>query len=259
LGHGVPEGSEIVKRLLTVIALIGLTSAVPRHAQAAVGFSIYVSNAPPPPRVIFERAPRFVLVPEDEVYVVDDPYCDYDVFRYGPWYYLYDEGYWYRSRSYGGPFLAIQIDYVPRPIFHVGSYGYYWRDRPRYVTSYIGPRTWRSRYSAQIWDSSYRNWRDTRYRQSDYGDRRYSQPRREPIRQWGDRNPDWSDRRDVGDRGAVEQPSDRDVRSRGDRDQGDQGQADQGRRDNSGRGHGKGHDRGNSKGHGRGHGDGGDD
>jgi hypothetical protein len=257
-----------VKRLLTVIALIGLTAAVPRHAQAAVGFSIYISNAPPPPRVIFERSPRFVLVPEDEVYVVDDPYCDYDVFRYGDWYYLYDEGYWYRASNYAGPFLAIRLDYVPRPIFYVSRYGYDWRDRPRYVTSYVGPRTWRSRYSEGVWDRQSRNWGDIRYRQSGYA------PRREPIRQWGDRNPDWSNQRD-GDRryGGIRPdqappPSSGDWRDR--RDAGDGNAPDvrgdrRDRRDrgDNNRGHGQGKDNGkdNGKGHGHGsgHGDGGDD
>ena len=217
-----------MKKWIAVVGLIGLVSAMPNPAQSAVGFSIFISNAPPPPRVVFYHQPRFVLIPEEDVYACEDSYySDYDVFRYGDYFYLYDDGYWYRSPSYRGPFLAIRVDYVPRRIFSVGSYGYQCRERPRYVTY---PTTYR-RY-----ETPYRTYErpDWRYRSSTYlrdmRQRRYVQPAPEQR--------DWSDRSS----GNVE-------RDRGRRDQGDQG-----RGNGNGNGNGRGRGNGHGRGHGRGHG-----
>ena len=55
------------------------------------------------------------------VYVVDDGYgpADYDVFRYGVYWYVFDDGYWYRARSYRGPFRVVSARYVPTAIGNV--------------------------------------------------------------------------------------------------------------------------------------------
>jgi len=95
-------------------------------ARTYFGFQIGVSNAPPPPRVYFEDPPQVVFVPESRVYVVDDD-CDYDMFRYGRFWYVVQDGYWYRSRSYRGPFLVVDARYVPRPIYYVPAE--HWRHR----------------------------------------------------------------------------------------------------------------------------------
>jgi hypothetical protein len=253
------EGT-IVKKILAIIGLMGLTSATPQFAHSAVNFSIFISNAPPPPRVVFVHQPRFVLVPEEDVYYCEDDYSDYDVFRYGSFFYLYDDGYWYRANTYRGPFVAIRIDYVPRQIFYVSDYGYRWRQAPQ----------WGSR-SYSRWDSGDRRFRDWRSSNRRYSDRRATDRRyasrdgntssrlsdpwrsRSDQRRSGVRESDRSDRRSA-DRSWNDQRESRSSETnrewRGGRGSRNQDRDNDGDR---GRGKGKGNGKGNSKGHGRGH------
>ena len=259
----------MVKKLFAIIGLIGLTSTMPEFAHSEVAFSIFISNAPPPPRVAFVHQPRFVLVPAEQVYYCDDGYSDYDMFRYGSYFYMYDDGYWYRANSYRGPFVAIRIEYVPSQIFYVSDYGYRWRQSPR----------WGSR-SYSNWDSGDRRFRDWRYndRSSDRYAQRSSISRRDDGRQYVNRDEvvrrasePWRSRTEA--RSGVRSIPDRVVeRDRGDGDQGerrevrsqDGGGGDgewrarsSGGDDNDndrGKGHGKGKAKGNGKGHGRGQG-----
>jgi hypothetical protein len=91
-----------------------------------VGFSIGISNAPPPPRVVFVDEPQVVIVPGSSVYVVQN--TDYDVFRYGGYFYLSSGGYWYRSRSYSEPFTVCDVRRVPRTVLTVPSQ--HWKHHP---------------------------------------------------------------------------------------------------------------------------------
>lgn len=123
-----------MKKLLLGSLLLGTLAAVPSaFAATNVGLSILIGNAPPPPRVVYVREPRWDYIPEERVYVVDDQDLPYDYFRYGTYVYIYNDGYWYRSRSYRGPFVAIRREYVPRQIFYVSSNRYHWRQRPTWV------------------------------------------------------------------------------------------------------------------------------
>lgn len=101
-------------------ALLGLALATPALAetQTYFGFHIGIGNAPPPPRVVFYDEPEVVYVRSAGVYVVDSRY-DYDIFRYGGYYYTCHDGYWYRARGYRGPFRAIDVRHVPRRVFSV--------------------------------------------------------------------------------------------------------------------------------------------
>ena len=107
----------MLRRLLWMSAL-ALVCAAPAMAETRTyfGFSIGVSNAPPPPRVVFQSQPDIVVVPGSTVYVVEDPECDYDMFRYGGFWFVYDDGYWYRARAYRGPFTVVDVRYVPRQV-----------------------------------------------------------------------------------------------------------------------------------------------
>jgi len=100
--------------------LLGLALAAPAAAetQTYFGFHIGIGNAPPPPRVVFRYEPEVVYVRSAGVYVVNSPY-DYDIFRYGGYYYTCHDGYWYRARSHRGAFRAIDVRYVPRRVFSV--------------------------------------------------------------------------------------------------------------------------------------------
>ena len=120
-----------MKRIAIYSALFALLLAAPAFAQTHTyfGFNIGISNAPPPPPVRFYQPPPVVLVPNTSVYVVDNPW-GYDMFRYGSFFYVADNGYWYRARSYRGPFIAVDARYVPRPIYNVPSrhWRHDWRD-----------------------------------------------------------------------------------------------------------------------------------
>lgn len=94
------------------------------HAGTSVSWSVTVGNAPPPPVIEFRREPRLVVVPGSTVYVLEDD-CDYDVFRYGVFWYVYQDGYWYRARTHRGPFGVVNARYVPAAISNVPAR--YWR------------------------------------------------------------------------------------------------------------------------------------
>jgi hypothetical protein len=106
-----------MRRIILVMAALGALLATPVLAETYFGFHIGVSNAPPPPRVYFRQEPRVVFVPQSRVYVVRD--VDYDMFRYGRFWYVTRGGYWYRARSYRGPFWVVDARYVPRAIYSV--------------------------------------------------------------------------------------------------------------------------------------------
>ena len=118
-----------MKRQRLLWSVFALLVAMPTGAIAgtSVGWSVTIGNAPPPPAIVFAREPRVVVVPGSTVYVLEDD-CDYDVFRYGVFWYVINDGYWYRARTHRGPFMAVNARYVPSAISNVP--GKYWRHHP---------------------------------------------------------------------------------------------------------------------------------
>jgi hypothetical protein len=121
-----------------------LLSLAPASAGGATSVGINVNiGAPPPPVLVYRSEPRLVLVPGSMVYMVDDDACAYDFFHVGVYWYISNNGYWYRARSYRGPFAAIAVSTVPPGIFrvpekrwkhpHGGPPGLMRRDRGREV------------------------------------------------------------------------------------------------------------------------------
>ena len=113
-------------------SLLALALAVPALAGAAtsVGVNIAIGNAPPPPVMVIRQQPRVVMVP-NSVYVVDDDYdLPYDMFRYGVYWYVYNDDYWYRARNYRRPFAVVETRYVPRAIYAVPAR--HWRHHPHW-------------------------------------------------------------------------------------------------------------------------------
>jgi len=110
---------------LRFVASMVLAAAVAGPARAETHTSLRVQlnigNAPPPPVVIYQAAPQMMVVPHSAVYVVDDDDRDYDFFRYGVYWFIWNKGYWYRSSSYRGPFRVIEARYVPDAIWNVPS------------------------------------------------------------------------------------------------------------------------------------------
>ncbi len=82
------------------------------------GFRTGIENAPPPPQVQYRKRPK--MQRESGLNVTrlnDDP--GYDMFQYGSWYYINSSGYWYRSKSYRGPFRVVDVKEVPVQVFNV--------------------------------------------------------------------------------------------------------------------------------------------
>ena len=99
-------------RLATVAACILLGGAIAPGGAAAVDINVNLGAYPPPPSVVFEREPEIVVVPSTRVYYVPRS-SDYDLYRYGDRWYLNRNGYWYRARTYRGPFSALEPSRVP--------------------------------------------------------------------------------------------------------------------------------------------------
>jgi len=132
-----------------------LASGVPAKA-ADVGFSLRIGDRYRGNNLYFSTRPRMTIVPGTRVYYVED--SDYDVYRYGGFYYAFDDGRWYRSSSYRGPWIYIRGGQVPRTIYTVpASYRRNWHGDYRY---------WRNRDYDRDWHR-YRNTRGDRDRDRD--------------------------------------------------------------------------------------------
>jgi hypothetical protein len=91
-------------------------------ARADIDVRINIGNAPPAPHVVFRARPHEQYFPGERVYVVDDPGVgDNDCFRYGGYYWMFREGYWYRSSSWRGRFVVIHPRYVPAVFYRMPS------------------------------------------------------------------------------------------------------------------------------------------
>jgi hypothetical protein len=98
-------------------AMAACLAAPPASAQ--VTGEVSVVQTPPPPAVEFKKEPEVILIPQSRVYYVPD--LKYDLFRYGRYWYINNEGNWYRARSYRGPFDDVGFSRVPRSIAEVPS------------------------------------------------------------------------------------------------------------------------------------------
>lgn len=114
-------------RILAGCALATLF-ALPAAAATNLNVSINLSNAPPPPVVVVQHAPRTVWLPESRVYVVDDPDFDDDYFQCGGFWYVYRSNYWYRARTWRGPYSVIEHRYVPHSVMIVPAN--HWKRHP---------------------------------------------------------------------------------------------------------------------------------
>jgi hypothetical protein len=76
-------------------------------------------DAPAPPAYHFDRPPQLSMVAGSQIYVVDDRRVQEDEFRYGVFWYVYRDGWWYQSRHWNGPYAAIAARDVPRAILTV--------------------------------------------------------------------------------------------------------------------------------------------
>jgi|SRR5882672_5925710 len=114
--------------VVLAVAVAGfLVSSCAPYGSTYYGFAVDISNAPPP-RFAFDREPYVVLVPGTDVYEVDAD-LGYDVFRCDSNWYVNDNGYWYVSADYRGPFRIVSARAVPRRLIALPADR--WRHRPR--------------------------------------------------------------------------------------------------------------------------------
>jgi hypothetical protein len=259
--------------LMTAAALASLAfAAAPSTTQAAtsVGVSIHIGDPYRGGSFHFRSAPAVVLVPNSRVYYVDDydyydeyGYGDFDgdMYSYGGWWYLVDDGYWYRARSYRGPFIHVSFSSVPRYVYSVptryrrnwggsyanygGNWGWYRNSNTRSYATRNRSYTTRNRsYQTRDQNVRYRDNVSTQSRDRSWEGNRTSTPTRD--RSWsGNRTSVRRDQSQVRD----QQVRDQQVRDRSQvRDQ----NRSRGQSDNSNRGQGR--DKGNKGGNGHGNG-----
>lgn len=102
--------TQIFVALGTILAL---QTAVPARADRVVT-SISVGD-PYRGTLTFRSAPDMMLIPNTNVYTIRGNE-GYDLYRYDGWFYLVDDGGWYRAQSWRGPFTYVTMQSVPRQI-----------------------------------------------------------------------------------------------------------------------------------------------
>ena len=113
-----PQASAVGCVFAAAILAGVLFTGVP--ARADIDVRISIGDAPPAPHVVFRARPHERLFPGERVYVVDDPGIgDNDCFRYGGFYWVFREGYWYRSASWRRPFVVVHPRYVPAVFYQL--------------------------------------------------------------------------------------------------------------------------------------------
>lgn len=102
---------------ILMASFAALAHAVPSWADSvSIGVSIGTPPPPPPP-VVVAAPPQLVVVPGSPVYYA--PAVSFNYFFYVGRYYVFHDGAWFVSASFGGPWTFIALERVPRPILAV--------------------------------------------------------------------------------------------------------------------------------------------
>jgi hypothetical protein len=97
-----------MKNRLLFAVILTVAMAVSAHAGVDIRVGIPV---PLPPTVVIQTAPEFIYSPALGFHVsVGAPY---DIVYIGNDYYLYNNGYYYRSNSYNGPWIGVENRLLP--------------------------------------------------------------------------------------------------------------------------------------------------
>ena len=101
-----------------------LTAATGQFAPAgAVDVNLYFREGVPAPsyaplRIVVDNgAPDYVVIPQSRGTYVRN--SDHDLYRYQGTYWAYDDGYWFRGPRVNGPWTAVRVERVPRPVLYV--------------------------------------------------------------------------------------------------------------------------------------------
>jgi hypothetical protein len=122
-----PRATAVVCALAGTVLAGVLFAGAP--ARADIDVHISIGGAPPPPHFAFRARPHERYISGRGVYVVDDPGVgDYDCFRQGGYYWIFRDGYWYRSSGWRGRYVVVQPRYVPAVFYRLPPA--HWKHRP---------------------------------------------------------------------------------------------------------------------------------
>jgi hypothetical protein len=143
------------KRIVVALFFV-LVAAITAEAQVGIHIGIDLP--------VF---PRLVVVPGYPVYYAPAVRANYFFYDGLYWVFNVDDGYWYSSSWYNGPWVVVEPDFVPQPILVI-PYRYY-KVRPRYWAGWEldRPPRWGA-YWGPRWEEHHRDW--------DHWDRRKSHP-----------------------------------------------------------------------------------
>jgi hypothetical protein len=129
-----------MKRSLYAFAAAALLAAtITMPAQAATDIHVSIGGPSAGATLVFHSQPRVVMIPDSRVYYVQN--YDYDLYRYGGYWYYVDDGYWYRAASWQGPFMQVRVSTVPRTLVGVPlRYRHHWRNVAYSNASYYRSR-----------------------------------------------------------------------------------------------------------------------
>lgn len=110
-----------------VVACFVAAGAAHAETQTYFGFTIGVrSGSPPPEPIVWRSEPSVVWV--GTVAVVDRDYCDDDVFRCDRYWWRMEDGWWFRSTSWRGPWMSVDVRRVPRAVLNLPPR--HWKHHP---------------------------------------------------------------------------------------------------------------------------------
>jgi hypothetical protein len=120
-----------MKRMTTTATALLLTAFafVAQPAQAAVSVSIHIGDPYRGASLAFHSQPRVIMVPGTRVHHAQS--FDRDLYQFRNHWYFVEDGSWYRSRSWRGPFRHVQFQAVPREIRRIPA-----RYRQRWYAAY---------------------------------------------------------------------------------------------------------------------------
>ena len=99
-----------MKKQLIFAAILITFMAIPAYAGVNIGINVGIP-APLPSSVVIQTAPEFIYSPQLGFHVsVGSPH---DIVYIGNDYYLYNNGYYYRSHNYNGPWVGVEGRRLP--------------------------------------------------------------------------------------------------------------------------------------------------
>lgn len=115
--------------LLAALALATLAGRADAQTNTWFDFQVGIrGGSPPPPSIVFVGEPRYVLV--DDVRVIRDDRCEDDLFMVDRAYWRMRGGVWFRSASWRGPWVVVDVRRVPERVLILPAR--YWRHHPRH-------------------------------------------------------------------------------------------------------------------------------